>query len=120
MSFKVVAACVLAKDERGLIRHVYEGGVIEWLSPEQEKHFLDEGLVVKIGSSRRKTRADKAEGESDGGSDPAAEPAADDRPPRVATKDVLVDWLDTHGSYDRDELEAQTKDQLWELIDATE
>ena len=47
-------------------------------------------------------------------------PASADRPATVATKDVLVDWLMAHGTYDRAELDAQTKDELWALIDATD
>ena len=102
MSYKVLAACVLAKNQQGLIQYVYESGVIQWLSEEQAAHFVEEGLVEEIG-----------------GGDPD-DPPSDEKPAKVATKAILVDWLDEHGQYDRDELEAQTKDQLWELIDATE
>lgn len=42
------------------------------------------------------------------------------KPLKAATKPVLVDWLMANGIYDRDELEAQEKDDLWALIEATD
>lgn len=42
------------------------------------------------------------------------------KPLKAATKPVLVDWLMANGTYDRDELEAQEKDDLWALIEATD
>ncbi|MBF9328485.1 hypothetical protein [Mycobacteroides chelonae] len=45
---------------------------------------------------------------------------ADGRPLKVARHPVLVDWLMAHGTYDRGELEAQEKDDLWALIEATD
>lgn len=42
------------------------------------------------------------------------------KPLKAATKAVLVDWLMANGTYDRDELEAQEKDDLWALIEATD
>lgn len=102
MSYVVTAPLVLAVDQDGQTHHVYKGGVIDWLSDEQAKHFLAEGLV-----------ADSEQGFDN--------PADDDgKPAKVATKAVLVDWLMDHGTYDRDELEDQTKDELWALIEATD
>lgn len=42
------------------------------------------------------------------------------KPLKAATKAVLVDWLMANGTYDRDELEVQEKDDLWALIEATD
>lgn len=101
MSYTVTAPLVLAVDEGGQTHHVYKGGVIEWLSDEQAQHFLAEGLV-----------ADGKHGSDDSDDD--------GKPAKVATKAVLVDWLMAHGDYDRAELEDQTKDELWALIEATD
>lgn len=43
-----------------------------------------------------------------------------DAPRKKPLKAVLVDWLMANGTYDRDELEAQEKDDLWALIEATD
>lgn len=89
--FTVTAPLVLAKDEDGHTHHVYQGGVIEWLSDEQEAHFLAEGLVEKAGSS--------------GG-----------KPAKTAPK---ADWIEyaVADGYDRDEVEAMTKADLVALFD---
>jgi hypothetical protein len=101
MSYLVTSACVLAKDPAGRIHYHYEGSTIGWLSDEQAKHFLDEGLVEQVV-----------------GNDAVDEHLTDEgKPKKVAPKPVLVDWLAGRG-YDRDELEVQNKDELWELIDA--
>ncbi|MFD6197193.1 hypothetical protein ACFWE3_10865 [Mycobacteriaceae bacterium NPDC060252] len=55
-----------------------------------------------------------------GGDDKDDQLRADGRPLKVAKHAVLVDWLMAHGTYDRDELEAQEKDDLWALIEATD
>lgn len=102
VSYVVTAPLVLAVDQDGHTHHVYKGGVIEWLSDEQAQHFLAEGLVV-----------DSNKGSDDDSDD-------DGKPAKVATKAVLVDWLMAHGEYDRAELEDQTKDELWALIEATD
>jgi len=44
----------------------------------------------------------------------------DDKSGPDADTAELVDWLEDHGDYDRAELEAQSDDQLRELIEATE
>lgn len=48
MSYRVIAPLVIAKDQDGRPHHVYEGGVIQWLSDEQAEHFLGTGLVEEI------------------------------------------------------------------------
>jgi hypothetical protein len=47
---KYLVTCHLAlvKDSQGLTHHAYQGAVLEWLSPEQEKHLLGLGLIEKI------------------------------------------------------------------------
>ncbi|MCG7596353.1 hypothetical protein [Mycobacterium sp. PSTR-4-N] len=110
MSYQVVAPLVIAKDHEGRPYHVYEGGVIQWLSDEQAAHFLGTGLVVKFGDSA----AD--EGDDDGS----------DKPPASAKKEVLVAWLvenaakEDGSDYTAEELDALTKAELSELIDSVE
>jgi hypothetical protein len=99
---RVTAPLVLAKDPSGRVRYEYAGAVITYpLSDFQRDHFLQAGLVEELKGGDEAT--------DEGG-----------KPAKTATKAVLVDWLDAHGDYDREELESQNKDQLWELIDATE
>lgn len=74
MSYRVTAPLVIAKDQDGRPYHVYEGGIIQWLSDEQAEHLLGTGLVVEVGAS-----------ESD--SDDDGKPAAD------ATNKELIAWL---------------------------
>ena len=57
MTYRVTAPLVLAVDEGGHTHHVYEGGVIEWLSEAQAEHFLAEGLAVKVGDKVRTGQA---------------------------------------------------------------
>ncbi len=74
MTYQVVAPLVIAKDQDGRPHHVYAGGIIQWLSLEQKKHFLDTGLVVKIGDT---------DDDSDDG----------DKPPATATNAELIAWI---------------------------
>lgn len=105
MSFKVIAPLVLAKDHEGKTHHVYAGGVIEWLSPEQAAHFLDSELVVKVG-----------------GAQPAADPGDDpepvDKPKQAAPKASWVEYAVNGAPEDEriseDEAEAMTKAELVE------
>lgn len=109
-SYKVVAPLVLARDKEDRTHHVYEGGVIDWLSDEQRDHFLDSGLVVEV-------NADPDDEDEDGGVE---------KPNRQANKADLVAWLvanvskDDGSDYTTEELDALTKDQLWALIDSVE
>lgn len=97
MSYKVVAPLVLAKDEEGHVHHVYEGGVISWLSDEQAEHFLEAGLVEETSSGSVDSN--------------------DDGPPaKSAPKDEWVDYAVADG-YDRDEVEAMTKAEIQALFD---
>lgn len=115
MSYQVVAPLVIAKDRDGRPHHVYEGGVIQWLSDEQAKHFLGTGLVVKFGDSA------PAQDEPADDGDTSA-----DKPPSTAKKEVLVAWLvenaakEDGSDYTADELYELTKAQLSELIDSVE
>ncbi|MGB3484017.1 MAG: hypothetical protein WBB07_17600 [Mycobacterium sp.] len=79
MSYQVVAPLVIAKDQGGRPHHVYEGGVVQWLSDEQASHFLNTGLVVKFG-------ADAADVD-----DEAA--AAGGKPAEDATNKELIAWI---------------------------
>jgi hypothetical protein len=100
MSYQVIAPCVLAKDQNGLIQHKYEGQLIPWLSDEQAKHFLDgeEPLVVKVGG-------------------PAVDDEPDDgKPKKTAPKADWVEYAVADG-YDRDEVEAMNKADIQALFD---
>lgn len=94
MSYKVVAACVLAKDQQGKIHYQYEGAIIPWLSDEQADHFLAEGLV------------EESDVELGGGEDSP--------PAKSAAKAEWVDFAVSQGA-DQEEAEAMTKDDLIEL-----
>ncbi|MDV6979651.1 hypothetical protein [Mycobacterium intracellulare] len=98
MSYKVVAPLVLAKDREGKTHHRYAEEVIEWLPPDQAAHFLDTGLVVKVGGA-----AESANG-GDGGPD---------KPKQVAPKADWVDFAVANGLTE-DEAEAMTKAELIE------
>lgn len=49
--FRVTAALVIAKDQSGRLRHCYQGSLLGWLGDEQAQHFLNKGLVERIGDS---------------------------------------------------------------------
>lgn len=96
MSYQVVAPLVIAKDQDGRPHHVYQNGVIQWLSDEQAEHFLSTGLVVEFGS---------AEVDAD---------AEDDRPAKSAAKAEWVEFAVAKG-YNRDEVEALSKAEIQAL-----
>lgn len=102
MSYVVVAPLVLAQDQEGRVHHRYAGEVIDWLPAALASHLVGLGMVRELGG--------QASDLTEGG----------DKPAKVATKAVLVDWLLAQGGYDRAELEDQTKDELWALIEATD
>lgn len=105
MSYQVVAPLVLAQDQSGATHHVYQGGIIQWLSDEQAEHFLAEELVVEIGDE-----------------DPVTKDGA--KPPKNAGKPVLVDWVvanvvkDDGAEYTEAEAGDLTKPQLWAIVDS--
>lgn len=106
--YKVLAACVIAEDQNGLLHHYYENAYIPWLSSKQAKHFLAEGLVEKASGT---VEADGDTGTVlDGEVDVEAE-----QPPRSAPKADWVDYAVSTGSYTAEEADALTKA---ELIDA--
>ncbi len=43
--YRVTAPCILVKSSDGVVTHAYENCLLEWLSPEQEKMFLEYGYV---------------------------------------------------------------------------
>lgn len=112
MTYRVTAPLVLAVDEGGHTHHVYEGGVIEWLSEAQAEHFLAEGLAVKVGDAPPVVDD---------------EPAADgDKPPANAKKAELVEWLvenalkEDGSDYTADDLSAFKVAELRDLVDSVE
>lgn len=100
MSYKVVAPLVLAKDREGKTHHRYTDEVIEWLPPDQAAHFVDTGLVVKVGAQSPVPDASGGDG-------------APEKPKQVAPKADWVDYAVSEG-LDRDEAEAMTKAELIE------
>jgi cytochrome c oxidase cbb3-type subunit 2 len=48
IGYRVLAPLVLAKDEKGLVHHKYEGSVINWLSEDQASQWVSGGLVQPI------------------------------------------------------------------------
>lgn len=91
MTYTVTAPLVIARDKDGHNHHVYEGGVIDWLGPEQKEHFLAEGLVSEGGRSE------------------------EDAPAKSAAKPVWVDFAVSKG-YSREEAEDMNKDDLIEAL----
>jgi hypothetical protein len=106
MPYKVTAALVCARDRGGKVQYYYPSPdcdtIIPWLDDDQAAHLLRMGMVEKV----------------DGDESESAE-VADGRPPRTATKAILVDWLAEKG-YDRGELETQNKPELVELLDSVD
>jgi hypothetical protein len=112
VTYKVVAPLVLAVDPDGHTHHVYEGGVIEWLSDAQRAHFLAESLVEVVGAAP----ASPAPGDAGDG----------DKPDDTATKAELIAWLVDNATkpdgsdYTAGALQPHNKDELRGLIDAVE
>lgn len=122
----------------GKRRRAFFGDTVDLTEDEVERGLNVGALGVKlpveesVESESDAEEPDSADPDADAGdddSDPAgaqgddgdeAQLRADGRPLKIAKKDVLVDWLMAHGKYDRDELEAQDKDDLWALIEATD
>jgi hypothetical protein len=106
MSYTVTAPLVLAVDPDGHTHHVYQGGVIQWLSDAQREHFLAEKLVEET-------------------DDAAVEPGGE-KPGPNATNKVLVAWLvanvakDDGSDYTEAELKPLNKAQLREIVDSVE
>lgn len=128
----------------GKRRRAFFGDTVELTDEEVERGFAVGALGVELPAEDDSTESDSGESDpggdvSDAGDsgdsddadtgDTATPDASDDkddqlradgRPLKVAKHSVLVDWLMAHGTYDRGELEAQEKDDLWALIEATD
>lgn len=108
MSYQVLAPLVLVRVPRegdgDRIDYHYAGSIIPALTPEQEKQFLSEGLVLEIGAP---------DGEDGGDAGPT-------KPPHVATKDVWVAYVvaktaNTDKPVTAEEADAMNKSDLIEL-----
>ncbi len=114
MTYRVVAPLVIAKDQERRPHHVYEGGIIQWLSDEQAEHFLSTGLVEKVGGSVSDESDELEESVIDTGGKPDAE----------AQKAELIEWVlanvvkDDETEYSEAELKRLNKDELWALINS--
>lgn len=130
----------------GKRRRAFFGDTVQLTDEEVERGLAVGALGVELPAEDEPTESESESGESDADSDaddagdsgdsgdedtgetgtPDAgddkddQLRADGRPLKVARHPVLVDWLMAHGTYDRDELEAQEKDDLWALIEATD
>ena len=93
MSYRVTAACVIAKDQGGHSHHFYEGAVVPWLSDAQAQHLLDENMVVEVS----------------GGAEAAGGP-----PAKTALKEEWVAWAVSKGA-DEAEANALNKPDLIDL-----
>lgn len=91
-TYKVVVPLVLARDQDGHTHHVYENGLIHWLSDDQAEHFLDQKLVEKVS----------------GGSD------SDGPPGKTALKEEWVAYAVSKGA-DEAEANALNKPDLIDL-----
>jgi hypothetical protein len=107
MSYRVKAACVLAKDPEGRIHYHYQHSTIGWLSDEQAKHFVNEGLVEHVDDS------DDADVDD-------VDDVDEEAPNKTWTRPEIDDWakanlnLDTSGATNKDEALALIDDKLQE------
>lgn len=120
----------------GTRRRAFFGELVTLTDDEVERDLAVGALGAQLPAETTDPESDSAEAEvtdegdsGDGGdgdsgnASPATGTEGDaprKKPLKAATKAVLVDWLMANGTYDRDELEAQEKDDLWALIEATD
>jgi hypothetical protein len=105
MSYRVTAPLVLARDKERKVHERYQDAGIDWLDEDQKRHFLESGLVEKVGSP--------APAEPEGVGDPGAGPVGDEAPLRAAPKS---DWVAYAVSKGADEAEANALNKP-DLID---
>lgn len=124
----------------GTRRRAFFGELVTLTDDEVERGLAVGALGAQLPAETTDPESDSAEAEvtddGDGGDGDPGSTAGDSgnpsqatgtegdaprkKPLKAATKPVLVDWLMANGTYDRDELEAQEKDDLWALIEATD
>lgn len=135
MIFEVAVEAIAVRSRQGVLSYAYRGAKLrgDAMDPVQAEHLLAEGLIVEVAVVAAPDDDDHGEGDLDP-ADAAALAAEDDfnatqgsadpgveKPPRIALKSVLVDWLvDNTEGYSRDDLEKLNKDDLWDLIDAVD
>lgn len=124
----------------GTRRRAFFGELVTLTDEEVERGLAVGALGVELPAESTDPESDSAEADAtddgDGGDGDPGSTAGDSgnpsqatgtegdaprkKPLKAATKPVLVDWLMANGTYDRGELEAQEKDDLWALIEATD
>jgi hypothetical protein len=109
MSYRVVKAMVIGKDQGGHNRNYYYGAVIPWLSEAQAKHLLSHGLVEKIHDAPAPVKVPAAV-------IAGALASGEIKPAKVASKEAWVDYGVAAKGQDRGELEALTKAELVDLL----
>lgn len=120
VSYRLLADVLYVRQEDGSrTRHV-RGDIITGIPGEEVQRLLKTGALAERSGSTAPAAPADPEPPATGPADPGQPSAATARPPRIASKPVLVDWLIEHAGFDRGELEAQTKPDLWALIDATD
>lgn len=50
VTYKVLAPCVILRNEEGVRREAYQGAEVEGLLPEQVDHLLGLGFIAKVGT----------------------------------------------------------------------
>jgi hypothetical protein len=121
MSYLVVAPLVLVRDQQGATHHRYAGTIVEWIAPDQEKHLLDNGFVVKVDADvavEGVVPFEPADGVVEDSEDDAF--TADGKPKRVAPKDIWVKYASSPDRGDKQiseaDADAMTKQDLVDLF----
>ncbi|QOV97611.1 hypothetical protein [Rhodococcus pyridinivorans] len=112
MTIYAAAALVVAKDKTGQVRYYYEGSVIPYISAEDKKRLLAEGLVVEVDDTE--LLVDTAAEDPETGGPVTAGIETDGvvaRPKQAADKEDWVAYAVYRGM-DESEARALTKPQL--------
>jgi hypothetical protein len=107
MTYVVDAPLVLARDQEGRVHHRYQGAVVEWLDNQQAKHFVELGLVHKVGNKSAPTGEDELVLFPEG----VEEYATEDVPPARVSKGEFVDFAVSKGA-DEEAANELNKDDL--------
>jgi hypothetical protein len=128
----LLATTIFVLQEGGNYKQFHRGEAVPGLNEEQVDRLTKCGALGTSDDLEPEAVETDDGVERNGAGVPVSDEDADDAddegvelPPKVASKPVLIQWLvdnavDSEGNdYVADELEEQTKAQLWELIDAT-
>lgn len=116
----LLATTIFVLQEGGNYKQYHRGEAVPGLNEEQVERLTKCGALGSASDLESDLFGPVLEPADEGVEDEGVE-----LPVKVANKSVLVDWLVTNASkedgsdFTADELEELTKDQLWELINAT-